>query len=142
MGPGRAGLVWVVRGATWLFAGALFLGLFSDAVLAALDFVGNGEVVLQRGAVGLLGFLEELGDLLASEFHLVNSMAVAHGAVFAGVAEDLGAVDGHGDVANLQDADTGGEFILIDTNLLLISNNRLFFESNFHRYRVRSFLAC
>jgi hypothetical protein len=54
--------------------------------------------------------LEELGDLLFGELHLFDGVAVAHGAVFAGVGEDLGAVDGDGDIANLQDLGAGGEF--------------------------------
>ena len=123
-----------------LFAGALFLGLaggelflidclfldqtfcgacfhggfclleFGNAVLATLDFVGDGEAVLERGAVGSFGFLEKLGDLLFGELHLFGGVAVTHGAVFAGVGEDFGAVDGDGDVADLQHAGVGGEF--------------------------------
>jgi hypothetical protein len=94
--------------------GACFHGLFGlaesgDAVFAALDFLGDGEAVLERGAVGVLGFLEELGDLLAGEFHLFDGVAVADGAVFAGVGEDFGAIDGDGDVADLEDFGAGGE---------------------------------
>ena len=91
--------------------GACFHGLFGfpelgEAVFAALDFLGDGEAVLERGAVGILGFLEELGDLLFGELHLFDGVAVAHGTVFAGVGEDLGAVDGDGDVAELEDPGT------------------------------------
>ena len=71
---------------------------------------GDGEAVLERGAVGIVGFLEQFGDLFAGEFHLFDGVAVAHCAVFAGVGEDLGAVDGDGDVADLQDLGAGGEF--------------------------------
>ncbi len=85
-------------------------GESGDAVFTALDFFGNGEPVLERSAVGIFGFLKEFGDLLACEFHLLKGVAIAHGAVFAGVGKDLGAVDGDGDVADLQNFGTGGEF--------------------------------
>ena len=81
-----------------------------DAVLAALDFLGNGQPVLQRGAVGALGFGQQFGDLLAGQLHLLDRVAVAHRAVFAGIGQNLGAVDGHGEVAHLQHAGPRREF--------------------------------
>ena len=81
------------------FHGGFGLLEFGDAVLATLDFVGDGEAVLERGAIGIFDFLEKLGDLLFGELHLFDGVAVTHGAVFAGVGEDFGAVDGDGDVA-------------------------------------------
>ena len=55
-------------------------------------------------------FLKQLGDLLAGEFHMLHGVAVAHGTVFAGVGQYFCAVDGDGDVADLQNAGTDGEF--------------------------------
>jgi len=107
--------------AWWLFAGALLLGLagcelfligglffyqalcgtlihglfglreFGDAVLAALDFLGNGESVLQRGAIGIFGFLKEFGDLLASVVGVGVSGEETNGDVFIGECFDAAA---------------------------------------------------
>ena len=48
--------------------------------------------------------------MLFGELHLFDGVAVAHGAVFAGVGEDLGAVDSDGNVTDLQNPSAGGEF--------------------------------
>lgn len=58
----------------------------------------------RSGAIDILGFLKELGDLLLVELHQFDGLAVTHGAVFAGVGDNFGAIDGHGDVADLESA--------------------------------------
>jgi hypothetical protein len=76
---------------------------FCNAFFAARDLGGNAQAVLERGAVGVLGFGEEFGDLVFEDLHLLNGVSVTDSSVFAGVGEDLGAVDGDGDVSNPED---------------------------------------
>ncbi len=56
------------------------------------------------------GFGQEFGDLIAGQLHPRFDAVVAHGAVLAGICHDFGAIDGHREVADLDDAGGSGEF--------------------------------
>ncbi|MGV1015722.1 MAG: hypothetical protein ACOYB4_12205, partial [Methyloceanibacter sp.] len=93
------------------------LGQRGLAFLAAGDFPGDRQPVLQRRGVGLLGlgqplrhFQFELGD------HLTGPL-VADGAVFAGVGQYLGAVGGDGELADLEQFELLGQWQHLDEAL-------------------------
>ena len=86
--------------------GALELGF---ALLPALDFGGDGAAVLQGRRVSLVGLGQQLGDLEVEGAQGFFGVAVADGGVLARVGEDFGAVDGHGDVPDLEHAAAGGQ---------------------------------
>jgi len=90
------------------------LGQRGAAFLAAGDFLGNGQAVLQRSGVGLLGLGQELLHFQFELLDLLPGARVAHGAVFAGAGQDLGAVGGDGELAQLQEFELLGQLQDLD----------------------------
>ena len=80
------------------------------ALLAALHFGGNRQAILQGRRVGLVGLGQPLGDFQIEGVQGLLGVAVAHGGVFARVGQNLRAVDGHGDLADLQHPAARGQF--------------------------------
>ena len=78
------------------------------AFVAALDFLGDREAVLERRGIGLLGFGQEFLNFEVEFLELLLGVAVADGGVFAGVGEDFGAIDG--DLADFEDSAAGDHF--------------------------------
>ena len=72
------------------------------ALLSAGDFFGNAQPVLQRSAVGLLGFGQQFFDLPVQLPDGFARMLVADGGVLAGVGHHLGPIHGHGNLTDLQ----------------------------------------
>lgn len=89
--------------------GARF-GQLRLALLPPLDFCGDRESVLERGAVGVLGFAQQLLDFQIQFPHHLPGTGVADRGVFTGAGQHLGPVDGHGDPADLEHAALRGQF--------------------------------
>ena len=60
----------------------------------------HAQPVVERCAVGGVGLWQKLRDLVFEPEHLRGRVAVAHGAVSAGIGEDLGAVERQGHSAH------------------------------------------
>jgi len=82
-----------------LGAGARQGGL---AFLTAGDLFGDRQPLLQRCGIGLLGLGQELLHFQFELFDQFPGALVAHGAVVAGVGQHLGAVNGHGELTELE----------------------------------------
>jgi hypothetical protein len=80
------------------------LGELRLARLAAGDFGGDGEPVVQRRGVGLVGFGEQFGHFEVELAQRRAGAAVARGGVLARVGQDFRAVDRHRDARDLQHA--------------------------------------
>ena len=94
------------------------LGEGGAAFLAAGDLGGDAQPVLQRRGVGLLGLGQELLHLGFEQGDRFAGARAAHGAVFAGVGEDLGAVGGDGELAELEHLELLGQLQHLDETLV------------------------
>ena len=80
------------------------------ALLPPLDFLGDRQTLLERGGIGLLGFGQKFLDFQIEFLELLLGVAVAHGGVLAGIGQNLGAIDGYGDLTDFEDSAAGGHF--------------------------------